>query len=1748
MKKRLRRWTSRVARLCAAPVAWVAGVAATLVPMAKSPAQAQVVPTAGGAGTTVSESNGQFDIEGGTQAGGNLFHEFNEFSLDQTETANFLSDSSVFNIVGQISGANPSYIDGTVQVSGSDANLYLVNPSGVLFGPNAQLSLSGSFTATTADQVEFEGDVLNVLNQGADYSAFDGDLSALHFTETSASAVVNQADLSVAPGESISLVGGTFVNAGEVNASGGEIGLVAVSGGSTLRYNLPGSLLSLEVTNSSLPAGSFAVADVPALITGSPSSVASSLEVRGDGFAYLQGTRVEPGETATTGTISTAATLDAGGNIALLGASVDVLGATVDASGASGGQIRIGGDGSGGGSLPRADVILINSISEIRSDGLSGAGGDIALWSDDRAFIRGDISASGVTSGGRIETSAAQLNLANVALDASGGDASGQWVVGPAEIEIVNGVSGFNRIDPSLIEATLDGNTNVEIATTAGLGGNGDIVLRDSINQTGGGTANLTLSGRRFDANGSTIGLASTGQLTFNLNQVNAEATPDSSSIAEAISAVGTVNGRRLIGLGAGDYSFANEIAVGTAVDLQGAGIGNTTLTMLGNDRHFSVGAGSALSLQDLTVTTAGLGAGQRGGGIFSQGRLTVETTEFVDNRAVSGGAIAAVNASALLPAVLTVADTAFRNNSATDGGAIALADVANADISAALLERNSATDSGGGISAANSTVAIAASTFDRNDATIRGGGIHASDSAVTITAGSTFDANRSITNDGGGVSLIGASGTGVIDNVTFTNNVAAVDGGGIFISHDAQATVRNGSRFLDNSVGDDGGGIYVSQRSTLTLRDAELRRNVAGSGGGGMHVSYGATVTAADITVRDNTGRNGGGISLYEGRADIAGTTVIADNRATRDGGGLRAAGRSQVALSDDVALIGNQAADDGGGLFIADSSTGQIDSAQVVGNTAGNDGGGLYIFSDSNADVRNTRLENNRAIEAGGGLSVSFGSHATVTATAFDNNRARFGGGLRVRDATASVIGSQNRDVTNNRASVQGGGAFINNSNVILRAVEIADNDAATDGGAIALAGTSVLALSTAAFNDNTAGNQGGALYSEASGELVVESSTLAENEATSGAGLFNQGTATLTNSTFSGNVASDRGGAIASDGPSAQLTLRNSTLTQNLANSTGGGISVRNTQAARLLNTIVAGNSSPIGRDVSGQYTDQGNNLIGVGDGATGFTNSSLVGSAPSPVDPGLEALADNGGPTKTHLLRADSLALDAGSALNLPAVDQRGQVRFFGSGVDIGAVELGAAALPTPPASPSIPALSISSLDGALFDPTLSTTGSRHTKALAIARADHDLAEANQEIRQLERSFGQGFEDYWDLATGPALTFEEVQSILRRAQDEYEVNSAVVYAAFAPESSTRENDNEDSILQVDSAPSGEDLLNLSVVLPAGELVSYQLPVTRSQASRQVRLLRSAVSDPDDRVGYRPLTRQLYQWLLAPLEEDLAAQNIHNLMYALDDGLRTAPIAAMRDYQGFSLERYGISVVPSVGLMQADFPMSVRRSTVAMGISEFVSDQPLPAVPVELEAVKAIVPVSQTILNEGSTVQALASVQALEQPGVLHLATHATFDNRSADSSYIQMWDQPLSMKEFSTLGWGDSDLELLILSACSTALSGRNSELGFAGLAAAAGVDATVGSLWEVSDVGTLALMREFYAQLEATDVRFEALRQAQLSLLRGNTRIEGGDLVTDQGKIDLPDDWDLPDSATLDHPFFWSAFTMIGNPW
>jgi len=107
-----------------------------------------------------------------------------------------------------------------------------------------------------------------------------------------------------------------------------------------------------------------------------------------------------------------------------------------------------------------------------------------------------------------------------------------------------------------------------------------------------------------------------------------------------------------------------------------------------------------------------------------------------------------------------------------------------------------------------------------------------------------------------------------------------------------------------------------------------------------------------------------------------------------------------------------------------------------------------------------------------------------------------------------------------------------------------------------------------------------------------------------------------------------------------------------------------------------------------------------------------------------------------------------------------------------------------------------------------------------------------------------------------------------------------------------------------------------------------------------------------------------------------------------------------------------------------------------------------------------------------------------------------------------------------------------------------------ELGFAGLAIETGVKTAVASLWYVSDAGTVALMAGFYQDLNTAPIKAEALRQAQIAMATGQVYVEAGQLrgLKDIDSLPLPSASLNIATRQLSHPYYWAAFTMIGNPW
>lgn len=398
--------------------------------------------------------------------------------------------------------------------------------------------------------------------------------------------------------------------------------------------------------------------------------------------------------------------------------------------------------------------------------------------------------------------------------------------------------------------------------------------------------------------------------------------------------------------------------------------------------------------------------------------------------------------------------------------------------------------------------------------------------------------------------------------------------------------------------------------------------------------------------------------ISIDSGTVSISGLTITNGNTPDGAPGGT----------------IGSTATE-GGGIRNAGSLT--MSDVSVIGNRGGKGGNATNVPGDGG--------------RAGGIYNI--GSLLTMTNCTISGNSAGAGG------TGGTGGGGRGGD---------GGGIFSQSGTMTLTNVTISNNTGGAStttsgfggmGGGIFNNVPSTASLTNCTVSGNSSGDAtgpsstngfGGGLRND--GAMTVIGSTISSNTSHGpGGGVINEALFTLINSTISGNSAAFAGAFY----NSGSVSFTNCTITNNSA-STPGDEGVENAQAnAKVRNTIIAGNGT---KDVLGFFTSLGNNLIGKADtdGHNGFINGSnndQAGGVATPLDPRLGPLANNGGPTQTHALLADSTAIDAGNNCVLndscsPALgsslttDQRGAgfnraVDGNGDGtatVDIGAYEV------------------------------------------------------------------------------------------------------------------------------------------------------------------------------------------------------------------------------------------------------------------------------------------------------------------------------------------------------------------------------------------------------------------------------------------------------------------------------------------
>ena len=417
------------------------------------------------------------------------------------------------------------------------------------------------------------------------------------------------------------------------------------------------------------------------------------------------------------------------------------------------------------------------------------------------------------------------------------------------------------------------------------------------------------------------------------------------------------------------------------------------------------------------------------------------------------------------------------------------------------------------------------------------------------------------------------------------------------------------------------------------------------------FNVTAAVPLSIDGVTIRNGRANGGGGVNS-NGAVTIT-NSIVSGNTSTGDGGGVRSVGD----------------------LTITNST--------VSGNTADSAGGGVY--SAGAVTITNSTVSGNTAIFSAGGGVYSAGALTITNSTVSGNNNTSLGfGGGGVFSVGAVTI--TNSTVSGN-TSTNGGGGVAGNAITIINST-VSGNTA--DGGGGGVAGNAITIINST-VSGNTANFDGGGVYNAVA--ATITNSTVSGNTSTrDGGGIASNGAVTLTNSTVSGNTAIRNGGGVYINNGG---TITNSTIANNIADAdndgigNGGGI-FRNAGIVTIANSIIASNfdtpnntgAGAINPDVSGIFTDNGNNLIGDTTGSTNFTVSTLLGTAANRLNPQLTPLANNGGLTQTHALLPNSPALNAGNNSFAVVNDQRGLPRISNGTVDIGAFEFQVAVTTAP----------------------------------------------------------------------------------------------------------------------------------------------------------------------------------------------------------------------------------------------------------------------------------------------------------------------------------------------------------------------------------------------------------------------------------------------------------------------------------
>lgn len=318
--------------------------------------------------------------------------------------------------------------------------------------------------------------------------------------------------------------------------------------------------------------------------------------------------------------------------------------------------------------------------------------------------------------------------------------------------------------------------------------------------------------------------------------------------------------------------------------------------------------------------------------------------------------------------------------------------------------------------------------------------------------------------------------------------------------------------------------------------------------------------------------------------------------------------------------------------------------------------------------------------------------------------------------------------------------------------------------------------------------------------------------------------------------------------------------------------------------------------------------------------------------------------------------------------------------------------------------------------------------------------------------------------------------------------------------------------------------EDRLEVILSLPNQPLQHFANEFTSRQVDGIVASLRIDLRDPSSQDFLRS-AQKLYDLMIRPASQAIAQSRIKTIVFVLDGSLRNIPMSVLHDGSQYLIENYSIALTPGLQLIDPKPIVKQKVTALIAGLTEARQGfSALPNVKDELQEINKQIPSSSIFLDMNFTKQNISTkLSSLPFP-IVHLATHGNFSS-DAENTFLLTYDGRLTIENLNQLlrskSRSDTEpVELLILSACQTAVGDKRAALGLAGMAVRAGARSTIASLWSVDDRATSQFMTALYQSLASTNVtRAESLRFAQQSLLK---------------------------SKDYSHPYFWSPFVLLGN--